>query len=416
MSGRPKIAFLFRYGAGEHTELFHALPEVLRRLGEAGVEVHYVGMRSGKADPAGTGARFHALPWKVDRTRGRDKWAKTLLWLAALPWIGLWCRVKGMDGVYMDETLPLSLWLLGWFWRGKTAVTVADMFTDIYLRGKWAWLGRRIKAADERRWRRADLIFTRAKATVRWLEERVGVEKGRAQAVYDPCDTATYRPATEAERAEARRALGYGEGDVVLVHHGILHPNKGNDRILRALAEVRKRRPEVKYLLVGDGPEGGRLRALAAELGLGEAECRFTGWLETLAEVNRTLGAGDIGLVMRTGEESDDFHMTGALVHSMACGLPVLAARLGGVSEVVEEGRNGRLFGANDMGEFARQLEAMAGDAEGRRRMGAAAHSDALRLFDMAKVAGVTAAELAEMVGADGDGGAKDAEDARHDA
>ena len=37
MSGRPKIAFLFRYGAGEHAELFHTLPEVLRRLGEAGV-------------------------------------------------------------------------------------------------------------------------------------------------------------------------------------------------------------------------------------------------------------------------------------------------------------------------------------------------------------------------------------------
>ena len=92
--------------------------------------------------------------------------------------------------------------------------------------------------------------------------------------------------------------------------------------------------------------------------------------------------------------------MTGALVHSMACGLPVLAARLGGVSEVVEEGRNGRLFGANDMPEFSRQLEALAGDAEGRRRMGTAAHADALRLFDMMTVVAETVVPLAAMVSA----------------
>ena len=114
------------------------------------------------------------------------------------------------------------------------------------------------------------------------------------------------------------------------------------------MAGLRARYPELRYLLIGDGPEMARLQNLVQELGL-ESICTLTGWLPTLPDVNQALNAGDIGLVMRTGAPSDDFHMTGALVHNMACGLPLLAARLGGVSEVVQEGRNGLLFDPSDM-------------------------------------------------------------------
>lgn len=73
--------------------------------------------------------------------------------------------------------------------------------------------------------------------------------------MYDPCDLNLYRPLPDAERAAARQSFGFAPDDIVLVHHGILHPNKGNDWILRALADIRAEVPQLRYLLIGDGPE-----------------------------------------------------------------------------------------------------------------------------------------------------------------
>jgi len=128
-----------------------------------------------------------------------------------------------------------------------------------------------------------------------------------------------------------------------------------------------------------------RLRALAAELRL-EDRVRFTGWLPGLEQVNEALNAGDIGLVMRVGRQSDNFHMTGALVHSMACGLPILAARLAGVAEAVEEGRSGLLFDPENMEEFKARLSDLASQPALRQTLGAHALARAHELFDMDKV------------------------------
>ncbi len=392
---KPGIAFWFRYGPAEHTELFHALPEIIEGLAKT-CDVHYFGLDSGKPVPPriAQSAVVHLLPLRVDRTRQRDKFLKTALWVLCLPWVGRKCRRLGIRAVYIDETIPLTAFLARLFFGKQVAITVADIFVDIYSeRHPLARpLARVIRAADMASWRKLPLVFTRARSTSDYLV-RQGFAPGRVKPVYDPCDFAIYHPADRGARAR----FGFKDSDVVLAHHGILHPNKGNDRILRALALARDRLPDVRYLLVGDGPDMPRLRRLAGELGI-EDRVVFTGWLQTLPEVNAALNAGDIGLVMRIGQESDHFHLTGALVHSMACGLPILAARLGGVSEVVAEGRNGLLFDPNNIDEFTQKLSTLAGDAELRRRLGRAAHADALDLFDIRRVAEQTVEPLLELV------------------
>jgi len=209
-----------------------------------------------------------------------------------------------------------------------------------------------------------------------------GVAPERVFPVYDPCDFDVYHPE---DRATARQRFGYGPDEVVLVHHGILHPNKGNDRILRGLATLKASHPQLRYLLVGDGAEMDRLKALAAELGLTE-RVQFTGWLPGMRDVNTALNAGDIGLVMRVGMQHDDFHATGALVHSMACGLPILSARLGGTSEIVREGREGLLFDPQDMADFADKLKVLIADPALRAACGAHALQRARELFAMDRV------------------------------
>jgi glycosyltransferase involved in cell wall biosynthesis len=381
---KPRIALWFRYGPAEHTELFHAMPEIVTALAET-CEVHYFGWASFKPVPLGIAqhAIIHHLPGRVNRSSPRDVIIKTMLWIAALPWIGLYCRFRRFHAVYIDETVPLTGLVARIFFGRHVAMTVADFFPEIYF-GDLTWLKplvRLIRALELATWRQLPLIFTRAQSTKEYLMEQ-GVPADRVNPVYDPCDFTVYHPG---DRAVARAHFGYKPDQLVLVHHGILHPNKGNERILRALAQVKADMPQLRYLLVGDGPDMGRLQALTRELGL-EDRVKLTGWLPGMGEVNQALNAGDIGLVMRVGMRSDDFHVTGALVHNMACGLPILCARLGGTSEIIREGVEGLLFDPNNMNEFLAKLHILAQDSDKRRQFGLKAESRAHELFDITRV------------------------------
>jgi glycosyltransferase involved in cell wall biosynthesis len=392
MPKQPKIALWFRYGPAEHTELFHAMPEIVKALSRH-AEVHYFGLKSRKPIPAAIlqNATVHSLPFYVNRSSNRDKLLKTAIWVLCLPWIGLVCRLRGFDAVYIDETVPLTAGIARAFFGPNVAFSIVDFFPEIYF-GHSRLLRpavRLLRAIELAAWRRLPVVFTRAVSTQTWLVQR-GLQANRIHPVYDPCDFTIYRPV---DRSAARRRFGYAPDDIVLVHHGILHPNKGNDRVLRALAQARRTLPAIRYLLVGDGPEMPRLKALASELGIADI-VQLTGWLPKMTDVNEALNAGDIGLVMRIGDQSDDFHMTGALVHNMAAGLPILAARLGGVSEVVRDGDAGLLFDPNDADQFTTALMRLSRDPALRAQMGQRAYVLARELFDMTKVTQATVQPL----------------------
>jgi glycosyltransferase involved in cell wall biosynthesis len=397
MTARPRIAFWFRYGSAEHAELYHALPRLIEVLSTQ-VEVHYFGFAGRRPVPDSIAhhAVIHRLPFRVDRTNQSDKILKGILWLLCLPWVGIYCRMLGIRAVYIDETVPLTAAIARLCFGRRVAITIADFFTDIYLSGNAParTLARVIRCIDMASWRRLPLIITRAKHTRTFLAER-GFDPERIVPIYDPVDASLYHPGN---RAAARARFGYRDDEIVLVHHGILHPNKGNDRIIRALAAARNRLPHVRYLLVGNGPDFGRLEALVRELNMQEI-VRMTGWLPKPEDVNVALNAGDIGLVMRVGHESDDFHMTGALVHNMAVGLPILAAHLGGISEVVENGVQGHLFPPDDMVAFTEQLAELAADPKQRQRMGKASHEKAIQAFDIESIVNQTAQSLRTLFG-----------------
>ncbi len=399
MRDKPRFAFIYRYGPADHAEMFHALPEVVEQLAQH-AEVHYFSMRSPLPVPPviARHAVIHQLPVTCRRTDNFDKYLKTLLWPLLVPWLALRCRMLKCSAIYINETIPLVATLVRLFYRGKVAYTITDMFVEIYRERSFLikLLGRFIQAIDHWGWRRLALVFTRTHSICAYLA-RLGVPPERIRTVYDPSDFALYHPLPADRRLAARQRYGYQPGEIVLAHHGILHPNKGNDRIIRALADLLPSHPQIKYLLIGDGPELAALRHLVVQCGL-EKQVQFTGWLETPGDVNTALNAGDIGLAMRIGLPSDHFHLTGALVHAMACGLPVLAARLGGMAEVVAENRNGLLFDPGDMDEFKRKLLELSTDPAKRSAYGRAAHADARRLFSMDAVTRGTVTPLLELM------------------
>lgn len=146
-----------------------------------------------------------------------------------------------------------------------------------------------------------------------------------------------------------------------------LHPYKGHDRLLRALALARKELPAVRLVVVGDGVARQGIRTLAGDLGLTDA-ITFVGAVADPAPF-----VADAHVVALT---SDHEGFPNALLEAMAVGRPVVATNVGGIPELVRDGVDGFLTSA-DPAEIAARLAEVLGDPSLGERMGHSAHERA---------------------------------------
>jgi glycosyltransferase involved in cell wall biosynthesis len=150
---------------------------------------------------------------------------------------------------------------------------------------------------------------------------------------------------------------------------------KDHATLLRAAALVRQSIPEVRFLLVGQGPMEGQARRLAAELGLQETVV-FAGFRP---DARRLMGALDVFTLSSTYEG-----LPIALIEAMALGRPVVATRVGGVPEVVTDGEDGLLVPPKDPVALAGGLQRLLATPRLRASVGAAARVRAAD-FDIRK-------------------------------
>jgi len=168
---------------------------------------------------------------------------------------------------------------------------------------------------------------------------------------------------------EVRGSLGV-EVEFVALTVAYLIPGKGIDVAVRALAEL----PEKIVLwVVGDGPERGKLEALAHDMDLGQ-RVRFLGPHFNVVPFMQAADCFVCPSVWKEGAGNVN-------LEAMACGLPVVASRIGGIPEFVEDGRSGLLFTPGDHRELAERIRQLCDDPELRQRMGLEARSNAIRRF-----------------------------------
>jgi N-acetyl-alpha-D-glucosaminyl L-malate synthase BshA len=150
-----------------------------------------------------------------------------------------------------------------------------------------------------------------------------------------------------------------------LVHVSNFRPLKRVDDVVRIFARVRAAHP-VRLRMVGDGPERPRIEAQIAALGLA-ADVEFLGERIDLPTVLR--GAA----LFLLPSETESFGLAG--LEAMACGLPVIASAVGGLSEVILDGETGFLRPVGDVDAMAACATRLIEDEPLRRRMaGAARH------------------------------------------
>jgi len=175
-----------------------------------------------------------------------------------------------------------------------------------------------------------------------------------------------------APRRDASAAGEWPSPGLRLLSVGRLHPQKGHRVLLDAIARARGAGGSLSLLVAGEGAEHPALEAQAGALGL-RGCVRFAG----RREVRPLLAAADVFVFPSLYEAAGI-----AMIEAMACALPVVASRAGGIPEVVEHGVSGILVAPGDADELARALTALEGDPERRRRLAAAARTRA-EAFDV---------------------------------
>jgi len=152
---------------------------------------------------------------------------------------------------------------------------------------------------------------------------------------------------------------------------GRLIPRKGQDVVIAALALLAVRRPELRYLVVGEGPDRSRLKKLICTHGV-EDRVELCGWLPS-AELEQAWDRADLFVMPAREEAEGDTEGYGLVfLEAGARGLAVVGGRSGGVPSAVRPGENGELLDdPRAADELAELLDGLLADSD--RRMALAA-------------------------------------------
>jgi glycosyltransferase involved in cell wall biosynthesis len=232
--------------------------------------------------------------------------------------------------------------------------------TVCHANGCMPWLGVARSAVQRRLTNLA--VFRRIFANSRWVADRL-----RAEGV--PVDGWIHNGVARSDR---RPPLG---GQPLAAFAGRLVPKKGVDVLLDAMAQVRRRVPEARLLIAGDGPERSRLEHQARRLGIAPA-VEFLGHLDQAA-MQRALEPAWLQAVPSRWEEP--FGLVAA--EAMMRGTAALVSNAGGLPEQVLEGETGYRVPAGDAPALADAMAGVLADRERAERLGARAREHALTHF-----------------------------------
>jgi len=242
--------------------------------------------------------------------------APYLLYWAALRSIQrLPIEARGVDAIDAHYVYPDGVAAVWIGQRLGIPVVITARGTDVSLIPQYALPRRLIRRAIA-----GTAALIGVSAAIRAALVELGAPPDKVTVLRNGVDTALFRPV---DRDMARAALGLVRPTLISV--GLLIDRKGHHRVIEAMTQL----PEMDLIIVGEGPERGRLSALIERLGLTN-RVRLLG-ARPHAELPMLYGAAD-ALVLASSREG----WANVLLESMACGTPVVASNIWGNPEVVQ--------------------------------------------------------------------------------
>jgi glycosyltransferase involved in cell wall biosynthesis len=206
------------------------------------------------------------------------------------------------------------------------------------------------------------MLIAVSKKVKQQLEEG-GVMGNRVRVVYDAIDLGQCDSSIDPQVVRETYGIQFGEPVIGTIAH--LFPRKGYEFLISAMVEVRRAVPDVRWLVIGKGDPHytAKLTDLIAKNGL-EGLTKFLGYQTNIFPFLHLMDCVVLPSIM----EGFGF----VLVEAMAVGKPVIASRVGGIPEIVEDGVTGILVDPRDSRSLAKQIILLLQDPQRRLTMGRA--------------------------------------------
>jgi glycosyltransferase involved in cell wall biosynthesis len=193
----------------------------------------------------------------------------------------------------------------------------------------------------------------------------LGVDKRKVYVLPNGVNTELFTPGQRDENLKQKLGLN---GGPVLGFVGGLRPWHGVEILPELMKRLRPRCPELQLIIAGDGQLRKSLTEEFKRLGL-ERQVVFTGLLQH-EEIPAVIRQFDAALAPYPDTDHEFYFSPLKLFEYMACGVPVVAARLGQISEVVTSGKTGLLYPPGNLKQLAANCVQLLGDANLRTRIG----------------------------------------------
>ncbi len=251
------------------------------------------------------------------------------------------------------------------------------------------WTAHNILPHEQRRWhrqvygriyRQVDQIIIHADDNRQPL---AAVEPNHAPASVIPIGQYGFFPTDEVgDRATARRTLGLQETDRVVLFFGVIRAYKGLDILIEACRQIRRQVDGFRLVIAGNPlePFEPYQRAIEAA-GLSDCVLIRTGYIPNTEVAQYFLAADVVALPYR------ETYQSGVAFTAFSFGVPMVASRVGGISELIERSGGGRLVPAGDTNALARELKELLLNPEITRQLGANGQAYAQEAASWSKIA-----------------------------
>jgi glycosyltransferase involved in cell wall biosynthesis len=219
-------------------------------------------------------------------------------------------------------------------------------------------------------------------ANSQWVADQAGASGAPREKITVIYEGAEIPPRCTAEQRQTARTRWRISPDTTLLGCvGVLLPDKGQEWLIRALAETRKEFPSAKLLLAGDGPSRPQLEQLARELGVAYSVV-FAGFV---SDVENVYAALDVFLLPSFFEA-----LNNSLLAAMAYEIPSISFNRGALGEIIEDGHSGLLVEAANTPALHSAIAKILRDPAGAKKMAEAGRQHIIENFSAKKMVEAT--------------------------
>lgn len=225
-------------------------------------------------------------------------------------------------------------------------------------------------------YRRADAIIANGDFAIQSLL-RTGIERSKITKITPGLDPNRFYPEQPSPELLQKHQL---ENKLVLLTIARLVPRKGQDFVIRALPRLKRDYPNLRYLIVGKGPDEQRLRTLARDAAV-EDVVEFVGFVPD-EMVNKYYNLADLVVMPNRNNQGDMEGFGMVFLEANAAGKPVIAGRSGGAGEAIADGETGLLVDSSSEDAVYQGIRMLALNSRLRSQFGEAGRLRAVRDFD----------------------------------